>query len=940
MTEILGKSAEEKYEYVLELLEKSEIGVSDGNVQLRRYLEQVKKILAERLNDEPHWSKISSEWLNRNINKLFGKNWEFLDFGLKLLGLLCRNESIFNDFLHDGVIQQVIEHHAKGELTDARLNHAYIVILRSMATHVSGLELIKQQQLWSVCFEEFKRTTIYLKRESARLLYDILLQLDGADDEMALKEVLKKLLLPLLGDIWLDSEHITVNDQENNQTLFKMLERLEDLLIMMFNSKQTTKLAYHLIVGFNLENKLWGCTVACVNQDFQIKLLRVLSYANVILYGYTEIPESDKTTQRPTVRQFYIRFYNMIGFCIQNRDPHSILMLNELTNHLCYCMDKKSPADIPGTLNLNFGDQVLILQLLPVLYKIKKLQCEKSQFLEEFCQKLFATSCEQTVRHMYAFRDVISQTSLCHGVIAVKSVKGLISMANYLSPSRGILVFQALVYILNEYVPATKTTTLPNGVRKVDLVLECSNLLSTIFNGLQTFVQKFNISWNDCVESTCIFHLSLTLLNNPGLSGRLSVQALNLVRIAIEHFLSPNMVLLMDNLEGSTMEKLGPTILKRLNDNESEVRDAAAELVTSIVEISKSKFPGFKKQILVNSICPMIVQLSETDRDIYVRASALKCLTNMVKIKQFWVHAFSSMNLLERLLQIVRREPEGIIRQEATGCLVAISAHQQLPPNIIDILFSTMSFLATNDLYYGVKIQAINFWSAYLEELFHNQGALDGKFPKETFSREHKKIVQLTPDQINRRLHKIIDSFSEKGGFGVLLAVLYDENDIEALKSCITLIQTLMNRLILYGFVGDNKKIDQNEDNADMKKSKFNSINGYNLPRVNDEDINLLAKAYAKLSTNDSNSFIYINGTVNESDEDLRGSKGIQIDTKYYEKFRQISGNEFIEIILRVNLDGILNAKSEWLQSSTGLESLLDDIILSFSSEKYEMDCY
>lgn len=52
MSDILLKCAEEKYEYVLELLEKSENTESDGNVQLRRYLEQVKHLVGERFEGE------------------------------------------------------------------------------------------------------------------------------------------------------------------------------------------------------------------------------------------------------------------------------------------------------------------------------------------------------------------------------------------------------------------------------------------------------------------------------------------------------------------------------------------------------------------------------------------------------------------------------------------------------------------------------------------------------------------------------------------------------------------------------------------------------------------------------------------------------------------------------------------------------------------------
>lgn len=332
-----------------------------------------------------------------------------------------------------------------------------------------------------------------------------------------------------------------------------------------------------------------------------------------------------------------------------------------------------------------------------------------------------------------------------------------------------------------------------------------------------------------------------------------------------------------------------------------------------------------------HNICPLIVKLAETDRDVYVRASALKCLGNMIKIKQFWVHCLSSMNLIERLMLILRHEPEGIIRQEATATLVAISSHQQLPSNIVEVLFSTMAHLATNDLYYGVKIQAIGFWKAYLEELFHNQGALDGKFPKETFSREYKKIVQLTPDQIKTRLDKIMFSYEEKGAFGVLLTIIHDESDLEVLKACIVLIQYLLNRLISYEYVTKNIPMEGVEE-------VINIIgNHYHYEKVSDEQINFITKAYSKLQTNDYES----KNQIDNMDSDLEGTKAVNfIDTKSYRKFAQITSTDFLHVTMRIDLDGLINSKSEWLQSCEGLDSLLDDVILSFNAEKYDLDCY
>jgi hypothetical protein len=59
-----------------------------------------------------------------------------------------------------------------------------------------------------------------------------------------------------------------------------------------------------------------------------------------------------------------------------------------------------------------------------------------------------------------------------------------------------------------------------------------------------------------------------------------------LIQTSIEHFLAPNLALLMDKVEGSGMENLGPTIFKKLHDMSWEVRDSVLELIHSIVEIS------------------------------------------------------------------------------------------------------------------------------------------------------------------------------------------------------------------------------------------------------------------------------------------------------------------------------------------------------------------
>jgi hypothetical protein len=71
---------------------------------------------------------------------------------------------------------------------------------------------------------------------------------------------------------------------------------------------------------------------------------------------------------------------------------------------------------------------------------------------------------------------------------------------------------------------------------------------------------------------------------------QLSVQGLELMKVAIQNFMPPNLALLMNTLQGSTIDQVGPILQKRLHDTNWDVRDSALEVlqvVTGIAEISK-----------------------------------------------------------------------------------------------------------------------------------------------------------------------------------------------------------------------------------------------------------------------------------------------------------------------------------------------------------------
>jgi hypothetical protein len=67
-----------------------------------------------------------------------------------------------------------------------------------------------------------------------------------------------------------------------------------------------------------------------------------------------------------------------------------------------------------------------------------------------------------------------------------------------------------------------------------------------------------------------------------------------------------------------------------------------------------------------------------------------------------------------------------------------------------------MAFAAVSDLHWEVKVNALQFWEKVIQRQMSDQGMIDGVFPSVTFSKENRKIVLLTEDEIKLRLNKVL----------------------------------------------------------------------------------------------------------------------------------------------------------------------------------------
>jgi BRCA1-associated ATM activator 1 len=301
---------------------------------------------------------------------------------------------------------------------------------------------------------------------------------------------------------------------------------------------------------------------------------------------------------------------------------------------------------------------------------------------------------------------------------------------------------------------------------------------------------------------------------------------------------------------------------------------------------------------------------------------------------------------------MLANESEGIVRREAVNTLKSVYANKDIPKEYFDSVFSSVAHCATNDLYWEVKVNSLCFWKSVVCHQLHHQG---------TFSKELKKIVTLNEREILMRLNKMMEELSARGCFGVLLACLNDECDLEVVKTAVKITQMLLDCLTKYHYLDKRHTLDKGvgrsvvESNPKKQMEKPSAVeNGsketnesYGNPMdadaviesiVNSTDINLLAMKYQ----NDMS----LNGNHAHSNDDDVGDKDpaadVKIDEFYYKEFAKVSVDEFLNTVTKVDLNEIVEKRSEWLSHTESFESLLDDILTSFKddSEVNDADCY
>lgn len=419
-------------------------------------------------------------------------------------------------------IQEVITQNPSLQTPSVQL--ANVLLLKSVCQHTMGLFWIQQKGVWQLVLDYCEKNhTVYVVRESLGFIYSILIKFsDIVDDKEICEAILNKICLPIMLDnpfkeLELNASQIEVrvDDEEKISRIIPSLNIICHILQNVIQKNEGHELAKIMVIKMNLEHFLWGLADISHNSIFISAIMRshiLINFTRAVLRR----KEPDHTPG--DFGKFGVDYFNYMNFCIARRSSINIIIMAELYHRIWNQVTPPAPKEVvmEGE-HIKFEDQLVILQILPILYIVKSGTTHESQAecLDSYIIKLFNICCERTIRLCYSFRDLLHSCSdEAIASLATKSIQTLVGMKDTMNRERAVLVLQALVYTLQESEPGL-------GPKKnIDLLLDTPNLLSAILTGMHSLIKFYKITWKECIESTVLVNFMLDLLSNPNISVR------------------------------------------------------------------------------------------------------------------------------------------------------------------------------------------------------------------------------------------------------------------------------------------------------------------------------------------------------------------------------------------------------------------------------------
>ncbi|XP_044272400.1 uncharacterized protein LOC123016210 isoform X8 [Tribolium madens] len=898
--------------------------------KLTKYFDRLEK---KNINHTLLTLPLFTSWI-----KTFIKTWHvqktppptvIVNFVLNLITLLSKKEERFCQFSSDNLFIKLI--HILNQINEeSSVQLAYIKLLISFLEHKSGVEFLISSALWEDVYQLSLSNESQIVKESTRFVSKFLEECLNTNDTFC-TDVVKRIMSPLVEN---GPQYFGLSNDELKSDFVSSLRLIGNILEHVFErallKDKDFRIAYLFLEEFRQENLFDDLLLMSEVYGFNVNFVKIIFVIEFLDFRQDFLINNSFDMVKEfcsKIQKDFIPYLSNDNFCVI-MELLSFGALYWKSIELNFPVYKKSTTN-SYCISDNFVGTLILPQMFLVTKHFMSWSEVQMKTAEDKCRQLCIREHLKMIEPIF-FRVFIKWK---HNLLAssdlvetcMRSFNHIKNLEPYFSKDSALLIFKKIIYHIKDMVVAAAES--PQKLQ----ILGNHEFFAEAFKLVATLLDKFGITWKDNVEVINVIAISFDFLTLCKWPTNEVVQVLNLINIAIRNYLSPNMLLLVDISPDSTLDLLGPFLAAKLLETK-DVKIATLGVIHTVAHMSCSEFPSLQKVLMDSELPTLVVKMSTCDSESFVRATAIKCLQEMIQVEEIWNNALKSEDLPQKMRDVLLNETEGIVRVEAATFMCVAYENQQFPKDNLHRLYETMIYASTTDLHWEVKVRALDFWDKVIKNHLQNQGMIDGSFPNVTFSKEHRKIVTLTDSEIRKRLLKVLSQLSSIGCLGVLMSAIKDDCDMEVSKTAAKITQRLVELFKKYNVRSDGSiptsplptengmstasvssgiSVDESMDSP----SNHHELNEDIIDQiVNSKDVCLLRNVYAPSEYS----------SVSNYDIQVR---------------RVVTPNEFLQFTQQ-DLNTIISEKKNWLNGIEDLGSLLDDMLKTYENDVNNMDCY
>ncbi|XP_046751151.1 uncharacterized protein LOC124414218 [Diprion similis] len=896
-------------------------------------------------------------------------------FTVKLVELLSQDEFDFLFWYREDVFKKMSAAFGlkKDDDIQTSVKVAYVGMFLQFVNHKSGRHWIIESGAWKevVKLTDSSKQPQAVTRESKKIVCKLLLaeSLNTTFCEQVISAIAKPLISRNIATpVQPDLEDPSKRDE--NAEFFIALEVLTEVMENTVFATMDNTIPLLVATITTLDLRLQILFETCTKQSFYSHIMNLM-YLIVFTRLKDGMSVPDGTVEKDVWRVFrdslrYIESVLIVKKHIENIVKGEKIFLTYLNrmNKLCKI---KEPGDI------KIEHHAVLMMIIPMSSCVARGEVDVD-ILETLAYKIMSMTDPATQRLGYMVRSIVlNDDALPAEDIAKTAARVSTDVLDIVDRDSTVVIFQVMSHTLNNYVNLRSSKKCPNELSctgfadikqdditnmrmnnqkwrvRGDPILKFPHLLSTLMDGIATILTKYQLKWQDCLETISILNLAEDIINHPKITSKICVQALTLCKLAVENFMAPNLALLVQS--DCREDEMGCILYKRMHDPNWKVRASTLDVIRTIATISEHKYPAYQDLLIVNGFPELIIDMASNDENRYVRSLALMCLMIFVKINRIWNEKFLDLDLPKLAINLMTNENEAMVRRDAVMLVKELYVHRKWPRSTINEMTHAMCVVVISDPDWEVKVNAILFWQQVIKSHLCDQGMLDGTFPTHTFSKEHRKIVSLDEREIRKRILKALDKLASDSCLGVLLATLEDESDFQVRKASGEIVKRLKKVFVTYKIspscsmetayrnedcITTTDNLSPDNKSPDRRSADLQSETG-------ESEDHQESQARLRNSSTDAEEANFLS-LVNEGmhQMSMNANRNLTNEEKL-EHASKVGRNEFIQSVLTCDVDSYINEKNRSLRKIcvSNFESVVEEIISAHKegNSTTDMDC-